>query len=371
MYSTINRKYGSIALLATVVTLSASLAFAQVVSAPSSNQVDVTSTPSTNGITPGANGVVFGTINVSGVGGGTYSIASLPIVVSPGSGASTSALSGCQLFSSTGTALTTGSNMINSLSAGSNTFTLDTPIQVNSSTSTFTVKCNVASSAASGTNYQFVAGLPTFAPGLGAMLTASPSVAAGTTMAPLALITLDGTRSGTTGNVTALPVTLTFNGASPGEFTNCNLRNVSNLGTALNTGTNSVSSFPNGASQTITLDTPLSVQSGGIQVLALTCDVSSVTPVGSSVTVALNPASVSATNAANGSVLTPAAGFASNGGTDPTIGTVEISAPGTTTPVPGAPNTGAGGEAPFNLVILGLTALAVLGAGKVFLSRRA
>ena len=350
--------------------LVAGVASAQVISgAPSGSAVNVTTVPSTNGVTPGANGITFGTINISGNGGGTYSLASIPITVTTGNGAQTSSLSSCQLFNSTGGALNSNGNVVNSVSSGSNTFMLDAPLQISGATTTLTVRCNVSPTAISGGTYQFVAGSPVYAPGLSVMVTSPASVAAGQYGAALALITLDGSRSGTATNVSRVPVTLTFNGASAGEFTNCSLRNVTNLGTPLNTGGNAIGTLnQNGSATSIFLDSPLQVPADSADILALTCDVSPITPAGSSVTVSVDPTSIATTNASTGGTITPTTDFTPTGSFAPTIGTVEITAPGSV--IPGAPNTGAGGEAPLNTAILAACAAAILLAGVTLALRR-
>jgi hypothetical protein len=359
--------------LASFALLAATVVSAQVVSAPN-GAVNVTTAPSTTGITPGSNGTTFGTINVSGNGGGTFSISSIPVTVTPGSGASTANLSNCQIFNSNGSSLTSNGNVINSVNsigAGTNTFTFDTPLQVTGATTTLSVRCNVSNTATAGTTFQFVAGTPVFAPSLSTMVTSPVSVAAGSQGAALALITLDATRSGQNANVSSVPVTLTFNGASASEFSNCSLRNVNNLGTPLNTGANAVGALnSNGTATSIVLDAPTSVPAGSAVLLALTCNVSPVTPPGSSVTVSVDPANISSTNAATGGIITPTTDSTGNGGTAPVIGTVEITAPGTSTVTPGVPNTGAGGNAPMNFAILAISAAAIILGTSVLVLRR-
>ena len=361
-------KYIQIGVVAASLLLFAGVASAQTVAAPA-GPVNVTTTPVTTGVVSGTPGTTFGTINVSGNGGGTYAISSIPITVVPGNGAQLSSLSNCQLFNSATGASISGGNAVNVLGTGTNTFNLSTPLQVSGATTTLSVRCDVASTATNGGTYQFIAGNPIFAPGLGIMVTTPASVPAGRAGALLALVTLDGTRSGTQTNVSAIPVTLTFNGASASEFSNCNLSNVTSLGTPLNTGTNAVGSLnTNGTATTIALNTPLAVTAGSAQILALSCDVSPVTPAGSTVTVAVDPATIAATNGSTGGGITPTGDFTPNGSIAPIIGTVEITAPGVT--IPGVPNTGEGGNAPINLMILALSGLVVI-AGSVFLLKRA
>jgi hypothetical protein len=345
------------------------VAAAQVVAAPpGSGAVNVTTMPSSNGITAGASNTSFGTIQLSGNNGGMYSIASLPVTVTPGSGAAVSALSNCQVMNANQT-LTSGNNVVTNLQSGLNTFTFDTPLLVNSATTTLSVNCNVAAGAASGTTFQFVAGTPILSPGLGVMLNTIPTVSAGTQNGVLAIITLDGTRSGANTTVSSIPLTLTFNGSTAGDFTNCSLRSASNLTSALNTGANAMGTVTSTGANTIRLDTPLSIAAGGGQLLALTCNVSSATPAGSSVTVSVDPATVATINAASGSAITPTTSVM-NSGTAPTFGTVSITAPGTTTTTPGVPNTGAGGNAAMNMLLLASSGIVLALGGSMLALRR-
>lgn len=365
---------------AIVVTTSIALtgvASAQVVAAPA-GPVNVTTTESSTGIVPGSTATNFGTIQLSANNGGTYTITSIPITVTPGSGASTADLTNCQLMNSAGGTLTSGNNAVSTLGSGTNIFTFDTPLTVTGATSTITVNCNVNSSAASGTTFGFVAGVPTLSPSLGVTFNAIPSVPTGTQNAILGVITLDGTGSGSNINVTSLPITITENGATPANLTDCSLHNATSLATSLNTGNNAVSTLlTNGGVTTFTLDTPFSVPAGSGELLELTCNLSSATPTGSTITVSVAPSGIVASNASTGSFITPAASM-SNGSAEPTSGTVEITAPSSsstgttpvTTAVPGAPNTGEGGNAPMNFALLAISAGVLLLGGSVLLLRK-
>jgi hypothetical protein len=384
--------FGGIAIVASIALTG--VASAQVVSAPT-GPVNVTTTQSTTGITPGATATNFGTIMLSANNGSTYSITSIPITVTPGAGASTADLTACQLMSSGGTALTTGNNRVNTIGSGTNIFTFDTPLIVTGATTTITVNCNVNSTAASGTTLAFLAGTPTAtmtsgvtinntaSSNLGVIVNTIPSVKAGTQNALLAILTLDGTGSNTNANVTSIPLTITENNALPADFTNCSLHSATNFATALNTGTNAMSALQtSGGVSNFTLDTPFSVPAGAGELLELTCNVSSATPTGSSVMISVLPSAIMASNTSNGSAITPTTSM-SNGTAEPISGTVEIMAPNTTTTstgttgtspvtttVPGTPNTGAGGNAGMNFAFLAISAAVLVIAGGAFALRK-
>jgi hypothetical protein len=356
-------------LLVSAVAVTASIAFtgvasAQVVSAPA-GPVNVTTTQTSTGITPGSTGTNFGTIMLSANNGGSYTITSLPITVTPRSGASVANLMGCVLRNGSGTTLTSGNNMVNTIGSGTNIFTLDTPLAVSGATTTLSVNCNVTSSAVSGTTFGFVAGVPNLSPSLGVTVSTIPSVPAGTQDAILGIFTLNGIGSGSNINVASLPITISENGATQADITNCSLHKAGDIMTALNTGNNAVNTLlTNGGVTTFTFNTPFSVPSGAGELVVLSCNVASVTPAGSRITVAITPSGVVATNASNGSYITPTTSM-NNNSSDPVSGTITItsanSTGGTTTPpsttVPGAPNTGAGGNAGMNYILLAISAV--------------
>ncbi len=354
----------------------AGIAAAQVVVAAPPGAVNVTTLSSSAVASANSVGMHFATIELSGNGSGTYAVAALPVTVTSAAGFSTGNLSNCQLVNNAnGQTLTTGADVDNAVVNGTNTFTLDTPLQINSATTTLNVTCNVASTVLSGATFQFVAGTPILAPTLGVTLNTVQSVHSGTQNAILAIIVLDGTGSGTNTNVTSIPLTLTESGATQGDFTNCALHSATNFTTSLNTGNNAVGTLlSNGGVTSFNLDTPFLVPAGSGELMELTCTVASGTPIGSSVSVSINPASVMATNASNGSTITPVTSV-SNGYVEPISGTIGITAAGTavsTTPVttsPGAPNTGAGGNAAMNIALLALSGFVIF-AASVFALRR-
>ena len=359
-----------------VLAFSVGIAFAQ-----TANTVNVTSTPVTTSPASGSSGTTLGTFTLTGNNGATYSVTSIPIMLAVAGGGQPTELSGCQLFNASNVGLNTGNNAMNALVNGTNTITLDQPLTVNGSGSTFTLRCNVSSSQVTGSTYQFTAGTPVFTTtsttsgtggALGATLTTVPSVNTGVQNAVLALITLDAGNSNQNVNVTSIPVTLSFSGAMANDYSNCSIRSASNLATALNNGSNSIATPVNGSTG-FTLDTPLSVSPGSAQILALTCSISSAAAPGSTVTVSLAPASIAA-NASSGSI-SPTVLTGSDGVPASTSGTIEITAPNTTvtTPVtttaPGAPNTGAGGDMALNIIVLAAS-LGVITLGAVLLKRR-
>ena len=202
-----------------------------------------------------------------------------------------------------------------------------------------------------------------FGTGLGIMVNAAQSVPAGGKTEALALIAFDATRIPNAAAIPTIPVTLVFDGAPASDFTNCALRNVNNLGLALNTGANAVPPLTSSAvAITFGLDTPLVIAPGSSQVLALTCDVAPGTPAGT-VTISVNPASIPAADLTTGATIVPAADLVGPSGTPaPTYGTVTISPSSASSgnSTPGVPNTGAGGESGMMYVLLVLSGASAL-----------
>lgn len=342
------------------------VAFAGVVSAQTTNFVNVSTSGGTTSPSAGQSGATLGTITLTAAQAeefGNVSLSSIPVTLTTGNGATASNLTGCQLFGPTGTALTSGSNSVGTAGA-TNTFTFDTPLQIaGGQSTTLSIRCNVASGAASGGTYQFSAGMPTFGTGLHVNLNASPNVRPGAQDTLLALISLSGIRSGSATQIQSLPLTVSFNnGAQVGHLTDCRVRNLSNLTNPLNNGGNAVGITQ--GTNTIPLDNPLQIAAGSSQTLAFTCDVSAAAPVGGQVTMSLTPSSLAATVVGSGSIVTPTAGFTANGQVGATSGTVTFSNTATpttpTTPtVPGVPNTG-NNSIPA-LILLTLSGIVALG----------
>lgn len=331
------------------------------------NGVQVSSTPVTSTITPGATGATFGTFTLVGDQNGA-TVLSLPLTVTPGGGATVSNLSNCQVFNANGTALTTGGNIVNSVSAGSAVFTFDQPLTVSQAagTTTLSVRCNVASNAPSTGTFQFMAGTPMFGSMLGVNLDVAPSVPAGSTDVALANISLDATHSGSPIRITSIPVTISAaGGGSTANLTDCRVRNSANVDGWL---TANAPAIQNGTATSFTLDVPLTVMGGFAQMLSVTCDVAPAAPVGSTFTVSIAPNTVAASNASTGASVTPVAtvGTGANGLPAATSGTIIVSAAtGDVPPVdngtPGVPNTGAGGLALQLLAVLMLSGVVATG----------
>lgn len=378
------------------------LAFAGLASAQTVNQTNTVNVSTTApASTPAAGSTsTFATMTLSGTNNGTYTISSLPITLTAGNGAAASYLSSCQLLNSNNTALNTGANipiMVN----GTNAFVFDTPLTISpNTTTTLSLRCALSSSSPANATYQFTAGTPvitsttgttasstTTSGNLGVMLSPIASVRAGTQSAVLALLTLDASNSNQPVSVSSIPLSLTTTSSTgvtgSNYLSNCALHTATSLSTSLNTGTNAVSTPANG-SNSFMLDAPVSVPAGSADILALTCNVSSAVPVGSTITVSVTPATIS-TSGTSG-MLTPIAETTSTGTVEPTSGTIMITAPTTsttgttgggttvtgstgTTGTPGTPNTGAGGDAPINFAILAISAL-VVGGSVLFVAKR-
>ncbi len=359
------------------LALSAGVALAQ-----TANNVTVSSTPVTSSPGAGSTGVTLGAFTLTGLNGANYSISSLPVMLATANSAQPANLSNCQLFNANNAALNTGNNQVNTLVDGTNTFTFDQPLAVSSNAVTLSLRCNVSSAAVSGGTYQFTAGSPFFittgtsgvSPMLGVSLTTVPSIRTGIQNAVFALLTLDGSNSNQNVNVTSIPLTMAFSGAGPSDYSNCSIRSASSLSTSLNTGGNAIA-IPVNGTMSFKLDNPLSIPAGAADILALTCSISPSTAAGSSVTVSINPASVLASGVSSGT-FTPAASINSNGTAVPMSGTVEMTAPTsvtvpvTTTTVPGAPNTGAGGNSTSNLIVIAASFLVTLGGAAFILKRQ-
>jgi hypothetical protein len=170
--------------------------------------------------------------------------------------------------------------------------------------------------------------------------------------------------------VRSLPIM--YSGAS-GYLQNCSLRTLGALTTPLNTGANAIATLM-GPSTAITMDTPLMVAAGSSATVTLVCDVSATTPIGTTFTLGITPASVAATDAVTAAAIIPTAAVNSAGSQLPTSGLVSVTAlaPGSTgtTGTPNLPNTGAGGNATANIAVLLAAALAALIGSDYLLRRR-
>ncbi len=337
---------------------------AGVASAQTANGVTFTTTPNTSTVSPGT-GVNLGTVTFSG-GSTGGSIASLPVTITAGGGATTSNLSNCQAFDANGSSITTGNNIVGSVSStGANTFNFNNALGVSpNGTSAVSIRCNVAANTPAGATFAISAGTPVLNPSFGINVDVAPSVPRGAQDVTLASFFLSGVGSGAAVNVSSLPVSITAgSGASMSDLTSCSLQNATNLGTPLSGFVN-----PAGGTANFNLAIPLTTFAGLSNKLALVCDVSASAPIGGTYTIGITPASVNATNAGTGATVTPGAlsGMV-NGAPAATSGTVVVSGATIGEPVPddvgggsgipGIPNTGAGGALTIAVLLSGLVAL--------------
>lgn len=321
----------------------------------------VTATPvqPSAALTPGAQGATVSTITLTGNQVGNYQVSSIPLTLTPGNGGAASNLANCQAFNAGGRAIS-GSF---SPAAGSNTISFSSPITVSAaSPSTITLRCDVASGTPAGATFQFTGGAASFAPGLAVNFVVTPQgIAPGTQDAAIALLQLDATRSSEAIRIGSLPINASFTGAT--NYTGCQIRNITNLGLGLNTGTNVVGTLGSGTN-TFTLDTPLIVNAGTTATLVLTCDIASGAAVGSSAALSVIPSAIPAVTNASGASVSPAAGGPS-GTIGITSGTFTVGSSST----PGVPNTGTGGNGWTTLFFLSILALVSAG-GAGFLVKR-
>lgn len=331
--------------------------------AQTAGSVNVSSTPITSTVSQG-NGVNLGIITLSSVQGGG-NVNALPITLTGANGGVASNLSNCQVFNNQGTSLTTGSNVVNSIGAGGNIFTFNSPLAVNSTTGTITlnVRCDVASNTPSGAQFTLSTGAVAIGPVLRVNIDTAPSVPAGSQDVTLANISVGAT--GANFNISSIPLMISASSnGSVANLVDCKVRDSSNLDGSLT----NVTAITNGSVTSFNLAIPLLVPAGTANMLALTCDVQPATAVGSTFSISVTPGNLGATNASTGAAVTaqgvPAGGFGPNGLPASTSGTIIVSAVGTapvdpgTIPgtTPGVPNTGLGG----NMQLLGVLMLAGL-----------
>lgn len=203
---------------------------------------------------------------------------------------------------------------------------------------------------------------------LGVTLNATPRIAAGTQEALMALILLTA-GSGNSIQTSSIPVSATLSsGLDASNFTDCRVRNVTNLASPISSSSGLMS-----GSNTFALTAPLNVPAGTTVSLALTCDVASSAAVNGIATFSLTPSSLPATISGSSTTVTPMIGQALGGGTGVTSSSVTITpfvAPPTSTPfptIPGVPNTGTGSQLSF--LVLAVSAMTAIGAG-MLLRRR-
>ena len=188
--------------------------------------------------------------------------------------------------------------------------------------------------------------------GITASLSTAPSVPAGSENVALATVEFTTPSGGQNVAVSAIPITATFNGVPPANVTNCSIQNTLALGIPL-----SSSATLGPAGSTFNLLVPAVVSANSTLRLALVCSVSVASPVGSTVTLSIVPASIPAT--VNGASITPTGTGATAGAITITASTGTGTGGGTGTgSTPGVPNTGVGGDALATLLILALSLLA-------------
>ena len=346
-------------LVAAVMSV-AGVASAQVVT--SGSGVNVVSTPVTSQITPGGNGVTVGNFSVTGNTNGA-GITSFPVSVTATNGATPGNLTNCQVYNTSGSALSTGNHIVTTLGA-TNVFVLDTPMVVSNTGGTvnLSLRCNVAAGTPSGSTFQIAVGAPYLNQALSVRLDTAPSVPAGSQNVSLANISIDATHSANNVVFSSFPITLSAgNGGSLGNLSGCQIFN-SSAG-SLSAASASVNS---GGATIFTLSTPLTLLAGTADMLSLNCNVGAGTSVGSTYTLSIDPASIPVTVSGTGVSVTPTAGVGagSNGLPAATGGTVAITSSTGLPPVvttPGVPNTGAGTLSLAALFVLALAALVALG----------
>jgi hypothetical protein len=178
---------------------------------------------------------------------------------------------------------------------------------------------------------------------------------AGANDATMARLVLDTTGSNTAVRISSLPLRLTTgNGALTSTLTGCQVVN-ENTGATLSSGTNVVNNISTGLNN-IALDSAIVLQPNTVTTLALRCDIGSNLVTNGTYQFSLNTADVVATDPATGA----AAVVALRGVTSPVV--VPVPVPTVPVVVPGVPNTGAGGAASTNImIVLGSLAAASLG----------
>ncbi len=334
-------------------------------------QMSVTATASPGtGTAPAGTQVNLGTVTLTGTGGAT--VTSLPLTFTASGGAALSHLSNCQVYSASGTSLTTGGNMVGSIGSGASSFNLNAPIAISSTPTTLTVRCDVGSTIPSTGAFSYAVGTPVLGtgtttqptlPALSVNLDVAPSVPRGSNDVALANISL-GAGTSSSVRINSIPLTVVAGGnAALTNLSDCRIRDASNIAGSL---TGSMTLIGNGAT-VFTLTNPITIAAGGSDMFAFTCDVSALSPIGGTFSVSVAPGQVGATNPATGASIigVPVTGTGPNGLPAATSGTVIVTGTvtggngGTTTP--GIPNTGLGGNIAMTMGVIALLALLALG----------
>lgn len=320
----------------------------------------------------GTAGANLGTVTIPGNAQGTAAV-SIPVTITS-IGGSVSNLSNCHFVNASNVVVT---NPLGSIATGANTFTFTgNGLFAGGSVGavTLTLRCDIAANTPSGATFTAVAGSPTYVGSASATLSVNidtaPSVPAGSTNVALANISV-GANSTNTVTISSIPVSvLPSSGASLGNLVNCRIRNTNDVNGSLT----AMQMLSSGGTTSFVLSTPLTVFAGTAPMLAFACDVQPATAIGSTYTISINPASITATNAATGApvVATGVVGFGPNGLPASLSGSVIVSADagtgtgtgtGTSTGTPGVPDTGMGGTSALSLLALVLAGLVALVSG--------
>ncbi|NOY35628.1 MAG: hypothetical protein GXP44_01760 [bacterium] len=119
--------------------------------------ISVSGTPAAQNVVAGTQDFVFANLQFDATASGE-NVRLSSILASFTNGGTASYITGCQLYDGS-KALNTGSNVIDSVSAGSNTFTLDSPLTIEKETvKTIALACDISSSATTSSYYKW--GIP-------------------------------------------------------------------------------------------------------------------------------------------------------------------------------------------------------------------
>ncbi|MDO8564972.1 MAG: LPXTG cell wall anchor domain-containing protein [bacterium] len=306
--------------------------------------------------------VPFATIVLASNQNQNVQVSGIPITLNLSAGATSTALSNCQLFNQSGAALSSGTTLL----PGTNTVTLNSALVIPANTvQNLTLRCNVTGGAL-GDTFQIVvnstalavSATPTTpAPVLTVTATTIPAIQFNTipvSGVTLGTLRLDASPGGDI-RISSIPVSVTTTGgASAGNLSNCQLFNQN--GAALNAPVNVLGSGTN----VITLTTPLVVGAGTSATLTLRCTVSPGVTTGGILQVTPGGGTpVSGVVTSTGVTLSPA-------GTS-LVGTAVSIVGAATIPVPGVPNTGVGTNTPM-LALLSAVLFLTL-AGGIYLQR--
>lgn len=186
-----------------------------------------------------------------------------------------------------------------------------------------------------------------------------PSANGGANDAILSVTRLDARESSDDIRIEKIPVDVTFgNGATSAHTSDCRIYDSRNMSVPLNDNGMRL----NERNNVIELDDPLIVPRGEMLLLTVRCDLSASTPVGATFLVIVDPLRIDARDEdGERLVFSPMPGYT---GTVLTYGRGPVTTRPPSTTTPGFPNTGAGGEAALNLLLLGTSAAAaILGLG--------